>query len=131
MEHSYLIIEPNVTQKRKRKYFDWAFYDNNNSELLEVYLNLIYYTKAYKFINMFSNVKRTRSQIMDHMKYKYTKKSQEYFINDKVQSSYLPCILEEIKEPILTQQLFAKHDVQSNQIKHNVNIKENTHNSIH
>jgi hypothetical protein len=49
---------------------------------------------------------------MNHMKYIYTKKSQEYFINDKVQLSYVQCILEEIKKPILTQQLLAKHDVQ-------------------
>jgi hypothetical protein len=79
---------------------------------------------------MFPNIKRTRSQIMNHMKYIYTKKSQEHFINDKVQSSHVQCILEEIKEPIFTQ-LLAKHDVQSNKIKHNVNIKETTHNSIY
>ncbi len=32
---------------------------------------------------MFPNIKRTRSQIMNHMKYIYSKKSQECFINDK------------------------------------------------
>jgi hypothetical protein len=39
------------------------------------------------------------------MKYIHTqkKKSQKYFINDKVQLSYVQCILEKIKEPILTQ----------------------------
>jgi hypothetical protein len=31
-----------------------------------------------------------------------------------------------LKEPIPTQQLLAKHDVQSNKIEHNVNTKENT-----
>jgi hypothetical protein len=72
---------------------------------------------------MFSNIKRTRSQIMNHMKYIYTKKPQKYFINDKVQSLYVQCILEEIKRPIPTQQLFTKYDVQLNKIKHNVNIK--------
>jgi hypothetical protein len=61
----------------------------------------------------------------------YTKKSQEYFINDKVLSSCVQCTLKEIKEPIPTQQLLAKHDVQSNKIEHNVNIKENTHNLIY
>jgi hypothetical protein len=61
MERSHLIVEPNVTQKRKRKYFDWAFYDNNISELLKVCPNLIYYAKTYKFINMFPNIKITRS----------------------------------------------------------------------
>jgi hypothetical protein len=45
--------------------------------------------------------------------------------------SYVQCTLEEIKEPIFTQQLLVKHDVQSNKIEHNINIKENTHNSIY
>ncbi len=48
-------------------------------------------------------------------------KLQFFFINDKVQSSYVQCILKEIKELIPTQ-LFAKHDVQSNKIEYNVNI---------
>jgi hypothetical protein len=100
MEHSHLIVEPNVTQKKIKIKFDWALYDNNIFELLEVFPNLTYYTKTSKFINMFPNIKITRSQIMNHMKYIYTKKSQEYFINDKVQSSYVQCILKEIKEPI-------------------------------
>jgi hypothetical protein len=68
---------------------------------------------------------------MNHMQYIYTKKSQEYFINDKVQSSYVQCTLEEVKKPILTQQLLAKHDIQSNKIEHNISIKENKHNSIY
>jgi hypothetical protein len=34
MEHSHLIIEPNVTQKNIKN--DWAFYDNNIFELLKV-----------------------------------------------------------------------------------------------
>jgi hypothetical protein len=41
----------------------------------------------------------------------YTKKSQESFINYKVQLSYVLCILEEIKESIFIE-LLAKHDVQ-------------------
>jgi len=45
--------------------------------------------------------------------------------------SYVQCTLKEIKKPILTQQLLAKHDVQSNKMEHNINIKENTHNSIY
>jgi hypothetical protein len=45
--------------------------------------NLFYYAITSKFINMFPNIKRTRSQIMNHMKYIYTQKSQEYYINDK------------------------------------------------
>jgi hypothetical protein len=43
-EHSHLIVELNATQKIKIK-IDWAFYDNNISELLEVCPNLIYYAK--------------------------------------------------------------------------------------
>jgi hypothetical protein len=38
---------------------------------------------------MFPDIKKTRSQIMNHMKYIYTRKQQKYFINDKVQLSYV------------------------------------------
>jgi hypothetical protein len=41
----------------------------------------------------------------------YTKKSQASFINDKVQSSYVQCTLEEIKRLIRTQQFLTEHDV--------------------
>ncbi len=58
MEHSHLIVEPNVTHKIKIKYFDWAFYDKNIFELLKVCPNLTYYTKTFKFINMFPNIKK-------------------------------------------------------------------------
>jgi hypothetical protein len=40
---------------------------------------------------MFPNIKRTISQIMNHMKYIFTKKSQDFFINDKIQLSYVQC----------------------------------------
>jgi len=46
---------------------------------------------------MFPNIKIIISQTMNHMKYTYTKKSQEIFINDKVQLSYVQCTQEEIK----------------------------------
>jgi hypothetical protein len=69
---------------------------------LEVYPNIFYYAKTSKFINMLPNIKRTRSQIMIHLNI-YTKKSQEYFINDKVQSSYVQCTLKKNKELIFTQ----------------------------
>jgi hypothetical protein len=59
------------------------------------------------------------------MKYIYTKKSNESSINDKVRSSYIECTLQEIKQPIPKQWFFVEHDVQSNKVKHNVNIKEN------
>jgi hypothetical protein len=66
---------------------------------------------------MFPNIKKTISQIVNHMihththTHTHTQESQENFINDKVQSSYVQCIIKEIKKPILTQQLLAKHDV--------------------
>jgi hypothetical protein len=60
----------------------------------------------------------------------HIQKSQEYFINGKTQSSYVQYTLEEIKKLIFTQ-LLAEHDVQLNKIEHNVNIKENTYNSIY
>ncbi len=53
---------------------------------------------------------------MNHMKCIYIKKSQEIFINDKVQFSYVKCTSKEIKKPIFTQ-LFVKYDVQSNKIE--------------
>jgi hypothetical protein len=68
MEHSHLIIEFNVTKKIK---IDWSFYDNNIFELLNVCPNLAYNEKTSKFINMFSNIKKIRSQIINHMKYIY------------------------------------------------------------
>jgi hypothetical protein len=68
---------------------------------------------------MFPNIKRVKSQTMNHMKYIYDKKSQKYLRNDKVQLSY-------VKNPIPTQQLFAKHDVQSNKIEHNINKGKHT-----
>jgi hypothetical protein len=60
MEHSRLIVEPNVTQKEE-EYFDYTLYDNNIFKLLEGCRNIIYYTKKSKFINMFPNIKRTKS----------------------------------------------------------------------
>jgi len=50
---------------------------------------------------MFSNIKITKSLIVNQMNI-YTKKSQESFIYNKVQSSYVQCILKEIKESIPT-----------------------------
>jgi hypothetical protein len=76
---------------------------------------------------MFPNINRKKSQIMNHMKYIYITR---IFHNSQCLLSYVQCILKEIKKPILTQ-IFAKHDVQSNKIKNNVNIKETTHNSIY
>jgi hypothetical protein len=41
MEHFQdLIVDPNITQKKKKKKIDWAFFDNNIFELLDVYPNL-------------------------------------------------------------------------------------------
>ncbi len=62
-----------IQHKRKKIKIDWAFYDNNIFELLDVCPNLIYFGKTSKFIDMFPSIKRTRSQIMNHMKHIYTK----------------------------------------------------------
>ncbi len=85
MEHSHLIVEPNVTQKYI--YIDWALYDNNIYEVLEVCSNLIYHAKTFKLINMFPNIKRIISQIMNHIKYIYTKKTQKW------QNSIIICLM--------------------------------------
>jgi len=84
--------------------------------LMRFCLNLTYYANTFKFINMFPNIKRTKSQSMNHIIYIYTKNSQEYFINEKVQLSYVQCNLKEIKQPIPTQQLL-KQNIMFNQIK--------------
>jgi len=34
MENFHLIVESNVTQKKFKKKFDWAFYDNNISKII-------------------------------------------------------------------------------------------------
>ncbi len=44
MEHSHLVVELNQTQFYFI-FFDWAFYNNNIFELLEVCPNLTYYAK--------------------------------------------------------------------------------------
>jgi hypothetical protein len=56
--------------------------------LLEICPNLTYHAKTYEFINMFPNIKKIKSQIMNHMKKNiYTQKLQESFIDDEVQSN--------------------------------------------
>jgi hypothetical protein len=58
MEHfQYLIVDLNITHKTKRKYYDWALYDNNILKLLYVCLNLTYFKKKLKLINMFHILK--------------------------------------------------------------------------
>ncbi len=83
MEHSHSIINFNVTQKRKRECFDWAPYNNSVFDLLDIYPNLTYSTKTSKFINIIPNIKRTISQITNHIKYMHSKKSHEHLTNDK------------------------------------------------
>jgi hypothetical protein len=90
--------------------------------LLKSYPNC---AKTFKFIYMFLDIERTRSQIMNHMKYMSIKKPHEYFINDKIQSSYVECISQDMKQPI-----HVKHHVQSNNVKH-VKMNEHTYNSTY
>jgi hypothetical protein len=73
-----------------QKKVDWAIYDIDIFNLLKIYPNVTFFTKTFKFINMFPNIKNKK--IMNHMKYIYIRKSHEYFTNDKVQSSYIKCI---------------------------------------
>jgi hypothetical protein len=54
MEHSHSIINLNVTPKKKS--FDWALYDNNVFNLLDI-------TKTSKLIDIVPNIERIRSQI--------------------------------------------------------------------
>ncbi len=54
MEHFQdLIVDFNITHKRKREYFDYGFYNSNIFELLNVCPNHTYFEKTPKFINMF------------------------------------------------------------------------------
>jgi hypothetical protein len=44
VEHfQVLIVNLNPTHKISKEYFDWALYDYNIFELLDVYLNLTYF----------------------------------------------------------------------------------------
>jgi len=70
MEHSHLIVEPNVTSYIYIYIWLgslWQQYFRNIGGLLKSN----YYAKTFKFNNMFPNIKKTRSQIMNHMKYIY------------------------------------------------------------
>jgi hypothetical protein len=60
---------------------------------------------------MFSNIKKTSSKIMNHMKYTCIWKSHQSFINDKVQLLHVECTLEKIKQLVL-----MEHHIQSNKV---------------
>jgi hypothetical protein len=56
-----LIVDLNITHERKIEYLDWALYDNNIFELLDVCpKSYLYSKKALKFINMFPNIKKNK-----------------------------------------------------------------------
>ncbi len=61
----------------------------------------------------------------------YIKKLNESSIIDNVQSSYNQCILKVTKQLVLKQRFFVEPNVQSNKIKHDVNMKENAKKSIY
>jgi hypothetical protein len=73
---------------------------------------------------MFPNNEKKISQ-MNHMKYISTTKPHEYFIIDKIQSSYVGCTSQNMKQPI-----HVKLHVQSNNVKH-VKMNEHIHNSTY
>jgi hypothetical protein len=112
IEHSHSIIDLNVIHK---KHFDWTFYDNNVFDFLNTYPNLTYYEKTSKFINIFSNITRARSQIMNYIKYIHSKKLCKHPTNDKVQSPYVRCSSKENKQPI-----HVEHQIQPNKVEHHV-----------
>jgi hypothetical protein len=56
MEHSHLIAEPNVTSYIY--IFDWALYDNNISEILEVCRNLTIMQKHLNSATCFQILKK-------------------------------------------------------------------------
>jgi hypothetical protein len=62
---------------------------------------------------------------MNHKKYISTSKPHETFINDKIQSSYVGCISQNMKNSI-----HVKHHVQSNNVKH-VKMDKHVHNSTY
>jgi hypothetical protein len=92
-------------------------------DLLKSYPNC---AKTFKFIDMCPDIERTRSQIMNDMKYMSIKKPREYFINDKIQLSYVGCISQDMKQPI-----HVKHHVQSNNVKQHVEMNEHAQNSTY
>jgi hypothetical protein len=61
----------------------------------------------------------------------YIKKLNESSIIDNVQSSYSQCTLKETKQLVPKQRFFVELNVQSNKIKHDVNMKENAKKSIY
>ncbi len=70
MKHfKILIFDLNITHQRGKE-IDWALCDNN-IELLDVCPNFLYFEKTLKLINNFLNIKKIRSQIMNHMRYIY------------------------------------------------------------
>jgi hypothetical protein len=98
-----------------KKHFDLTLYDNNVIDFLNTYPNLTYYAKKFKFINIFSNITRARSQIMNYIKCIHSKKSHKHPTNDKVQSPYIRCSSKENKQPIL-----VEHKIQPNEVEHHV-----------
>jgi hypothetical protein len=58
MEHSRLIVKPNVTQIYI--YIDWALYDNNISKLLKVCPYLTYYAKNLNSSTCFQILKEPK-----------------------------------------------------------------------
>jgi hypothetical protein len=63
---------------------------------------------------------------MNHIKYVYTRKLNEYFTNEKIQSYYIEYISKDIKQPIL-----VKQHVQWNKVEYNVEINEHIRFSIY
>jgi hypothetical protein len=74
---------------------------------------------------MFPNIEKIKSSNYESDEIYIYYKPHEFFINDKIQSSYVGCTSQNLKQPI-----HVKHHVQSNNVKH-VKMNEHAHNSIY
>ncbi len=92
--------------------------------MLDVYPNLAYSKRNWNSLTCFQILKKQNHKLQ--IEWIYIIKSNETSINDKVQSSYIEFTLKSIK-----QKVFGEHDVQSNKIKHNINIKKMKKNGIY
>jgi hypothetical protein len=63
------------SHKRNRFIFYWTPYDETISKLTKFYFDVTFSTKAMILLNKFPHIKRTKSQIISHVKYTNNKLS--------------------------------------------------------
>jgi len=99
-----------------QKKVDWAIYDIDIFNLLKIYPNVTFFTKTFKFINMFLDIKNKK--IMNHMKYIYILENHMNISQmTKFNHHTLNAFFTKLKQPI--------------HVKHHVDINEHAHNSIY